>query len=127
MSKRPPPKKRRQLTPPPTKQPKLEDQLFEALDEAQQEINARDARIEELENEVVGLRIEVFGVQRFSNSDSDILFYTGLPSYAIFLCIFRFVEPLLSQLNYRPESESSTIHGRHRALQSVDEFFYGSC
>ena len=34
------------------KQPKL---VFEALDEAQ-EINAREARIEELENEVVGLK-----------------------------------------------------------------------
>ena len=65
----------------------------------------------------------MFGVQQFSNSDSDMLFYTGLPSYAVFLCIFRFVEPLLSQLNYQPESEFSTIRGRHRALQSVDEFF----
>ena len=54
LSEKLPPKKWCQLIPPPKKQPKLEDQLFEALDEAQQEINARDARTEELENEVVG-------------------------------------------------------------------------
>ena len=72
---------------------------------------------------MVGLRVQVFGIQRFSSSDSDVSFYTGLPSYAIFLCIFRFIEPLLDQLNYRPESASHNIRGRHRSLLPIDEFF----
>jgi hypothetical protein len=99
--------------------------LFEALDEAQSEINARDARIEELEEEVADMKstIEVFGLQRFSSHDSNISFYTGLPSYAVLLCVFRFIEPLLSQLNYQPESASFYIRGRHRALKPIDEFF----
>ena len=54
-------------------------------------------------------------------SDSDILFYTGLPTYCILMSIFK--EPLLSKLNYRPESTSEYIRGRHRALHPVDEFF----
>ena len=118
--KRAPPRERPLPSLPPPKQPKLEDQLYEALDDAQK---ARDARIEELDDEVVGLRVEVFGIQRFSSSDSDVSFYTGLPSYAIFLCIFRFIEPLLGQLNYRPESASHNIRGRHRSLPPIDEFF----
>ena len=96
--KRAPPRERPLPSLPPPKQPKLEVQLYEALDDAQKEIDARDARIEELEAEVVGLRVEVFRIQRFSSSDLDISFYTGLPSYAT---IFRFIEPLLGQLNYR--------------------------
>ena len=51
----------------------LEDQ---ALDEAQRVINTRDKRIE-LKQEVVS----TFWLQRFAGSDSDILFYTGLPTY----------------------------------------------
>ena len=116
----------RQRSPPPTpepKHPKLEEQLYEALDEAQVEINARDKRIEELESEVVSMRVEVFGLQRFACSDSDILFYTGLPTYSILMSIFKYIEPLLSQLNYCPELTSEYIRGRHRALQPVDEFF----
>ena len=105
------------------KRPKLVDQLYEALDEAQGEINTRDKRIEELEQKVVSKRVEAFGLQRFAGSDSDILFYTGLPTYLILMSVFRFIEPLLSQLNYRPESESVYIRGRHRALPPVDEFF----
>ena len=48
---------------------------------------------------MVMMKAEVFGLQRFAGSDSDISFYTGLPSYAILLCVFRFIEPLLPQLN----------------------------
>ena len=60
----------------------------------------------------MGLRVEVFGIQRFSSSDSDVSFYTAY-----------FIEPLLGQLNYRPESESYNIRGRHRSLPPIDEFF----
>ena len=67
------------------------------------------------------MRVEVFGLQRFACSDSDI--YTGLPTYRILMSVFKYVEPLLSQLNYRRESTSEYIRGHHRALQPVDGFF----
>ena len=63
------------------KRPKTEDQLYEALDEAQGEVNTRDKRIEELEQEVVSKRVEAFGLQRFAGSDSDILFYIIIQAY----------------------------------------------
>ena len=69
------------------------------------------------------MRVEVFGLQRFACSDSDILFSTGLPTYSILMSIFKYIEPLLSQLTYRPESTLEYIRGHHRALQPVDEFF----
>ena len=115
------PRQRSPPTPQP-KHPKLEEQLYEALDEAQTEIDARDKRIEELESEVVSMRMEVFGLQ-FARSDSDILFYTDLPTYCILMSLFKYIEPLLSRLNYCPESSSVYFRGCHRALQPVDEFF----
>ena len=87
----------RQRSPPPTpepKHPKLGEQLYEALEEAQVEINSRD---EELESEVVSMRVEVFGLQRFACSDSDILVYLHI--YCILMSIFKYIEPLLSKLN----------------------------
>ena len=100
---------KKKRAPRPLPSPKLEEQLYKG---AQKELDARDVRIEELEAEVVGLRVEVFGIQRFSSSDSDVSFYTAY-----------FIEPLLGQLNYRPESESYNIRGRHRSLPPIDEFF----
>ena len=117
----------RQRSPTPTpepKHPKLGEQLYEALEEAEVEISARDKNIKELESEVVSMRVEVFGLQRFACSDSDILFYTGVPTYCILMSIFIQVEPLLSELNYCPESTSEYFRGRHQALQPVDEFLY---
>ena len=63
-----------------TTPPQLEDQHYEALDKAQGVINTRDERIE-LKQEVVSMRVEEFRLQIFAGSDSDILFYTGLPTY----------------------------------------------
>ena len=118
-----PPRHRSPPAPPEPKQPKIEDQLYDALDEAQCEINKRDAKIEELELEVHDLKVKRFGLQRFAGSDHDISFYTGLPSYLVLMSLFKFIEPLLSQLNYRPESQSAYIRSRTRAILPIDEFF----
>ena len=80
---------------------------------------------EELERMRVGY-VERFGVQRFQCSDEDIQFYTGLPSYSIFICIYRYLEPLLQYLRYRPSKHTQLTHqllSRQRLLQPIDEFF----
>ena len=43
--------------------PNFGEQLYEALEEAEVEISARDKNIKELESEVVSMRVEVFGLQ----------------------------------------------------------------
>ena len=60
-----------------------------------------EERIMELEAEVLRLKteyVERFGVKRFQGSDADISFYTGLPTFGVFMCIYRYIEPLLCQL-----------------------------
>ena len=56
-------------------------QLYEALDD-------KYIYAQEPEDEVVGLRVELLGF--FSSSDSDVSFYTGLLSCAIFFMYFSF-------------------------------------
>ena len=122
-SRRQPPRHRSPPAQPKPKQAKIEDQLYDALDEAQGEINDRDTKIEKFEQEVHELKMERFGLERFAGSDRDITFYTGLPSYVVLMGVFRFIEPLLSQLNYRPESQSEYIWYRTRSMLPIDEFF----
>ena len=75
-------------------------------------------------------RVERFGVKRFQGSDKDFRFYTGLPTYNIFLCLFNFIAPLLSHL-YIIRSDTKHDHTSTprpykpvpRALQPIDELF----
>ena len=76
-------------------------------------------------------RIERFGAKRFMGSDDDFRFYTGLPTYKIFLCLYNFVLPLLSHLYLiRSDSTKHYLHTPHtprkhiprpHALQPIDE------
>ena len=51
-----------------------------------------------LEEEVRTLESQRFLLRRFQGSDKDIQFYTGLPSYSVLMCLYRFLEPLLCYL-----------------------------
>ena len=80
---------------------------------------------EELEQMKVGY-VERLGVERFQGSDEDIQFYTGLPSYSIFVCIYQYLEPLLQYLRYCPSKHTKVTHqslSQQRLLQPIDEFF----
>ena len=67
--------------------------------------------------------IERFGLQRFQGSDSDIRFYTSLPSYVILLAIFNYLKPLLSMLYHNDNQTLRTYTPCLRSLQPIDEFF----
>ena len=53
---------------------------------------ARDY-IDQLERENESLRIEKFGLERFSTDDSMITFHTGFRSYNDFVLFFNSVQP----------------------------------
>ena len=104
------------------------------LDVARREIERHEERIVQLQANVMSLEEEVkilstqhFFLKRFEGSDSDIQFYTGLSSYPVFMCLYRYLEPLLCHLHLCrcdiKSTSTQTFKSRTRALQPIDELF----
>ncbi|CAN7981661.1 unnamed protein product [Ixodes pacificus] len=67
-----------------------------------------------------------FTIQRFKDSDEDVMFYTGLPSYKHFVELLLYVNPGDGGCNVlRAESSSGTgsLKGRKRKLSTENELF----
>lgn len=120
---------------PPTKKAKLDIEQ-QGKDEGEPRKDEREIEIEELRAEIKCLKeekVERFGLRRFMGSDEDIRFYTGLPTYKTFLCLFNFIAPLLSHLRLirtdvkhaqNPTTSALQMHTpKPRALQPIDEMF----
>ena len=122
----------REDLPPRSKRPNLINQVNDVLGEVKVLLNEAETQLAEKQKTVDELTIklsqaEYFGISKFT-SDHDIRFYTGLPSYSTFLCIYRYLQPLLSNLRYRNDySRKTSLHRnykpRPRALEHIDEFF----
>ena len=121
---RKPPTDRMVLPPPPKRSRQEQPECHSA--KCQDEIDTLQARCTELEEELKASKIERFGLRRFQGNDGDIRFYTGLPTYNIFLCLFRYLEPLLPYLRYRPskhDDPTPQLLYRTRILTPIDELF----
>lgn len=73
------------------------------------------ARIEALEAELKQCQIKqqkqepsVFCIENIAANDSLIHFYTGFPSYEVFLCFFEFLGPAVHCLNYWGDKGAKT-------------------
>ena len=110
----------------------LSNQSHQPIDEIERhekKIIELQPKVLRLEEEVKTLQSERFLLQRFQGSDKDIQFYTGLPSYSTFMCLYRFLEPLLCYLclclcrNEVKNTPTRLFKPRARALQPIDELF----
>ena len=70
--------------------------------------NTRKLRTCKKRSNVCRQRVERFGLKRFMGSDKYIRFFTGLPIYKVFLCLFNFIQPLLGHL-YLTHSDKKHI------------------
>ncbi|KAK3107108.1 hypothetical protein FSP39_007303 [Pinctada imbricata] len=86
---------------------------------------------EEIRNLHRKLEMERFGIYRFSNDSSMILFYTGFTSMELFSTFFEFVRPAAHNMNscYYKSSDniSQAIVGRQRTMLLIDELFMFLC
>ena len=75
------------------------------------------------------LEIERFGIHRFSTDNSLISFYTGFPSYLMFVTFFNCVKPAASNMQnaYYTTSEIVSLAGRKRNMLLIDELFMFLC
>ena len=100
---------------------------------AREEIERHEEQIAWLQADVLRLEeVQIllsqrFCLKRFEGSDLDIQFYTGLPSYPVFMCLYRYLEPLLCHLRLCrsgiKSTSTQTDKPRARALQPIDELF----
>ncbi|CAN7942210.1 unnamed protein product, partial [Ixodes hexagonus] len=71
-------------------------------------------------------RTSTFAIERFKDSDEDIMFYCGLPGYEHFVALLHFLDPGDNGCNVlRAEGDSATQsgRGRKRNLSSENELF----
>ncbi len=113
----------------PLKKPKQVEtpSAVNAIEQHEEKISELQLKVLRLEEEVRTLESQRFLLRRFQGSDKDIQFYTGLPSYSVLMCLYRFLEPLLCYLrlcrNEIKSTSTSIFKPRARALQPIDEFF----
>ena len=71
-------------------------------------------------------------MQRFSNDNSMILFYTGFVSLVMFTAVFDYITPLANSMNsyyYKSNGKvnEQSMVGRQRNMLLIDEFFMFLC
>lgn len=66
-----------------------------------------------------------YAVERFKDCDEDVVFYTGLPSYAHFLKLLVYLKPGHDECNVlrAQSSEAKSLRGRKRKLSVENEMF----
>ena len=87
------------------------------------------ARIEFLEAELVQCQSKLqkqepryFRITNIASNDSLISFYTGFPSYEVFLCFFEFLGPSVHYLNYWGD-KGMTKGKRKKKLDPMNQLF----
>ena len=108
-------------------------ELLDLIQKKNAEIDRLKSENEYLRNKCDARRNKTnrFSIEKFSENDSAIKFYTGLPDYASFIALFNFVKAEDGyQLNYNnnkkdnePKSASVSKRGRPRSLSDMNELF----
>lgn len=101
-------------------------QLEIRLKEKEQEIKEKDKEIDEL---TVKLKMEKFGITRFSFDNDLIEFYTGFPSYQLFLAFFDLLKPSVLHMKsvYYNKIDEFSVRGRPKCMEPIDELFMFLC
>lgn len=92
----------------------------------QQQLEQTKEENERLKSQLI---LERFGLNRFSNDDASISFYTGFSSYYSFLTFFNVIQPSAKNMKsaYYVPSETISLAGRKRSMQLIDEMFMFFC
>lgn len=94
-----------------------------SMSELQQSLEDRKREIEANKK----LSMERFGISRFSYDDNMIEFYTGFPTYTVFIAFYNAVKPTRLRSIYYTPSEELSVRGRPKAMDPFDEIFMFFC
>lgn len=75
------------------------------------------------------MALEKFGLNRFSYDDEMIEFYTGFPTFTLFMIFFESIRPTAVRMKsvYYQQSDEISNRGRPRSMDPIDEFFMFLC
>lgn len=75
------------------------------------------------------LKLEKFGIERFSTDDSLMLFYSGFATYKHFSCFYQCIESNARTMTsaYYQGTETVSLAGRKRNMLLIDELFLFLC
>jgi hypothetical protein len=75
------------------------------------------------------LKLEKFGIYRFSRDNTMVNFYTGFQTYDTFLAFYRCIEPTAQNMQsaYYQSSKVINLAGRKRNMLLIDELFIFLC
>jgi hypothetical protein len=93
------------------------------LAQYEEEIAKRDVQLKNLQQR---LHIERWGINRFTNDDQKIKFYTGFISYKLFIKFYEAVKPSAENMTsayYCRSGDKRTLAGRPRTMLLIDELF----
>uniref|UniRef100_T1IIP1 Transposase Helix-turn-helix domain-containing protein n=1 Tax=Strigamia maritima TaxID=126957 RepID=T1IIP1_STRMM len=80
---------------------------------------ALEAQIQDLK---MKLKRAKWGIERIRDDNNATRFYTGMPTFALFLWLFEFLKPRAETMAYWRSGRSQTSQKTNRALSKIDEF-----
>ena len=110
-------------SPPENSLQKQLEEMKEKLGQYEQQIAEKDTQLNTLKHK---LSIERWGINRFTDDDKKIKFYTGFISYKLFILFYEAVKPSAQNMTsayYCKSGDKRTLAGRPRSMLSIDELF----
>ena len=101
----------------------------------EEKLKAAHAKIEELENKYVTLESKTFFLERFSNDNQSIMFFTGFKDYQTLKCVYSALQPTAQVMVrwaqvQRHDGHWEDLNGdvfRNESLCLIDQFFMFLC
>lgn len=101
-------------------------ELQKILEDKELEIKAKNEEIEALNKK---LTLERFGINKFSFDDEMVEFYTGFPTYTLFVTFYNAIKPTAVRMKsvYYTQVDEISGKGRPKAMDPIDELFMFLC
>ena len=82
-----------------------------------------EAQLEKLQNDKKSTDLKPFSVDQIKQDDHQVSFYTGFPSFAVFLEFYQFLGPAVDKLHYWGTKPDARKRHRSTKLTPMDQLF----
>ncbi|CAC5377045.1 unnamed protein product [Mytilus coruscus] len=106
---------------------------LEKIEKLEHVVQQKDSELKDKTYELASLnqklQMERFGVTRFSFDHEMIEFYTGFPTFDLFLIFYSVIKPTVTRMKtvYYKSSEEPSNRGRPKSMDPIDELFMFLC